>query len=75
MRPIVYGLIGLFGGGVLWFLFSIVAALEQMQGTIGMGAALVTVFFVVFFFSIPVSIVGELVQWRKRRKLATQVNL
>jgi len=69
MRPIAYGIIVFFGSGVLWFLFSVTAALEQLGGQPGTSTALMYLFGLLFFFSIPVSIAAEIVRWwRKRRR-------
>ena len=68
MRPIGYGLISFFGGGALWVLFSVVAGLELGFTGTSEFHPLVLVFFLVFVFSMPVALVAEVVQWRKRRR-------
>lgn len=68
MRPIAYGLICFFGGGVLWFLFSITAALEQITGEVGVSTVLMYIFGLLFFFSLPVAIVAEIVRWWRRKR-------
>jgi len=68
VRPIAYGLIIFFGSGVLWFLFSVVAALEWIGGTVGVGTVLMYVFGALFFFSLPVAIAAEIWRWIKRRR-------
>ena len=68
-EPIVYGLIVFFGSGVLWFLFSVTAAFEAIAGEAGVSTALMYVFGILFFFSLPVAIIAEVVCWWKRRKI------
>ena len=68
MRPIFYGVIVFFGAGVLWFLFSVTAAFEMLVGEPGQSTALMYVFGLLFFFSLPVSIVAEIIRWRRQRK-------
>lgn len=70
MRPIGWGFIAMIGSGVLWVLFSAVAA----AGEFGSGRAdpgmmtLVYLFGVLFYFSLPVAIVIEVAKWARRRK-------
>src|SRR5208283_76879 len=68
MRPILYGIIVFFLGGILWVLFSFVAAAEQLTGQIGVGTALMYVFGIVFLFSLPIAIIAEIYQYVARRK-------
>jgi len=70
MRPIAYGLIVFFGSGVLWFYFSITAALEHFAGQPGLSTALMYLFGLLFFFILPVTFVAEIVRWWRRRKEA-----
>ena len=68
MRPIAYGLIIFFGSGVLWFLFSIAAAFEWLSGYRGSGTVLMYAFELIFFLSLPVAAVAEIVRWWRRRQ-------
>jgi predicted membrane channel-forming protein YqfA (hemolysin III family) len=68
MRPIAYGLIIFFGSGVLWFLFSVLAGLEAAFSGTRYWMILVYVFGAVFFLSLPVAAVAEIVRWWRRRQ-------
>lgn len=70
MRPIYWGIIWFFIGMVGWFFFSIVVGIGM-----GIGAevpplyiALVYIFGILFFFSLPISIIAEIIRWWKRRR-------
>jgi hypothetical protein len=58
------------GGGVLWVLFSAVAAAGEFgSGHVDPGMmTLVYLFGALFYFSLPVAIVIEVVKWARRRK-------
>lgn len=65
MRPIVWGIIFLVIGGFFWVSFSV-----MYEVGLGLDAhgnpvlhALVYVFGVLFFFSIPIAVVAEVVRW------------
>lgn len=68
MRPIVWGFILTIVGCFFWIVFSIFAALEQFVDEPGGLTALMYIFGALFFFSIPVSIVAEIVRWRRGKK-------
>jgi hypothetical protein len=70
LRPIAWGFIATFGGGILWVLFSAVAAAGEFgTGRVDPGMMmLVYLFGILFFFSLPVAIVIEAVKWAQRRK-------
>jgi len=69
MRPLFYGVVVFFPSGVLWWLFSVSAAVEGVTGKIGVSTTLMYVFGLLFFFSLPAALVGEIVRWiRHRRK-------
>lgn len=68
MRPIAYGLIVFFGGGIMWVLFSVLAGTETaFQGT-SQFMPLVYVFGMLFFFSLPVAVGAEVIRWARRRR-------
>jgi hypothetical protein len=58
------------GGGILWVLFSAVAAAGEFgTGRVDPGMmTLVYLFGILFYFSLPVAIVIEVVNWTRRRK-------
>ena len=70
LRPIAWGFIAMIGGGVLWVLFSVVAGVSL--GITGHASsevmALMYLFGILFFFSLPVAIVGEVARYAKRRR-------
>lgn len=68
MRPIGYGLITFFGSGVLWFLFSVIGGIGEAVS--GDTSLLPSIYFfgAIFFLSIPISIIAEIIQWRRRKK-------
>jgi predicted Zn-ribbon and HTH transcriptional regulator len=51
-------------------MFSFLAALEQFVGEVGGLTALMYVFGMLFFFSLPVTIIIEIVNWIRRRRTA-----
>lgn len=70
MRPILWGLIGLIIGMIGWVYFSVIAGVSAgvtgETDTFLMG--LVYLFGMLFFFSIPVAVVAEIVGWIRKRK-------
>ena len=70
MRPIGWGFIATIGGGILWTMFSVVGAFGEFASgqKDPFMLALVYIFGVMFFFSIPIAIVGEILLWARRRK-------
>jgi len=68
MRPIAYGLIVFFGGGIMWILFSVLAGIEATLQETSQFMPLVHVFGVLFFFSLPVAVVAEGIRWARRRR-------
>ena len=71
MRPIVWGFILMVVGGIFWVMFSFVGAIGQIgTGQVSPGMmTLVSLFGMLFFFSLPVTVVMELVGWIRRRRL------
>jgi hypothetical protein len=71
MRPIFWGIIWFVIGMIGWIAFSVLGGVAA-----GMGhknptvQALVYIFGIVFFFSLPVAVIGEIVRWSKNRKKA-----
>jgi hypothetical protein len=70
LRPIVWGFILTVVGCFFWVLFSFLAALEQFVGEVGVPTALMYVFGTLFFFSLPVTLIIEVVNWVRRRRAA-----
>jgi len=68
MRPLAYGLIVFFGSGVLWFYFSLASALESLAGKSGTSTALMYLFGMLFFFSLPATVIAEVIRWRRLKK-------
>ncbi|XOB41574.1 MAG: hypothetical protein ACKKMS_02540 [Candidatus Nealsonbacteria bacterium] len=80
MRPIFWGLICFLIGMVGWIAFSVIGGLGE--GITGEAdptfKALVSFFGMIFFFSLPVAIIFEIIRWarkRKRRKREGELNL
>jgi Na+/melibiose symporter-like transporter len=72
LRPIVWGFILTVVGGILWVMFSFVGAIGELatgEKDVLM-LALVYLFGILFFFSFPVAIVIEVVNWVRRRRAA-----
>ena len=68
MRPIGYGLIAFFGSGILWVLFSVNGGIgEAVSGDIPLLPS-IYFFGAIFFLSLPISIIAEIIQWRRRKK-------
>lgn len=70
MRPIIWGVILTFMGGFFWVIFSVIYGIG-----LGLGGtqnptlqALVYIFGFLFFFSVPIAIVAEIVRWARRRR-------
>jgi hypothetical protein len=68
LRPIYWGVIWFFIGMVGWVFFSVIVGVgEGLGGTAPFGLqALVYIFGLVFFFSLPVAVIAEIVR-RSRR--------
>lgn len=72
MRPLYWGVIWFFIGMVGWIAFSVIYGFG-----LGLGGspnpelqALVYLFGLIFFFSLPVAIIAEIVRWRRRKRAA-----
>jgi len=70
LRPIVWGFILTIVGCFFWIIFSVIygfaAAFSGEASPVGM--ALIYLFGFLFFFSIPITIVIEIVRWRRGKK-------
>lgn len=70
MRPIFWGLICFLIGMVGWIAFSVIGGLgEAVSGEANPTLkALVYIFGTIFFFSLPVAIILEIIRWIRKRK-------
>ena len=70
LRPIAWGFIAMIGGGVLWVMFSVIAGVSMFASGHADPEvqALMYLFGILFFFSLPVAIVAEIVRYAKRRR-------
>ena len=68
MRPIGWGLIVFIASGMVWGLSSFMAASQELTGAAITAAPIVYGSGLIFFFSIPVAIVAELIRWYRRRR-------
>jgi len=70
LRPIVWGFILMVVGGIFWVIFSIIyGIIGGFTGEVPTeGWVLVYLFGALFFFSLPVTIVIEVVNWVRRRR-------
>lgn len=71
VRPILWGTIWFFIGMIGWIAFSGLAAAGSLGGKLGDSPMMpyVYIFGVVFFFSLPAGIIGEIVRWKKNRNV------
>jgi hypothetical protein len=70
MRPILWGTIWFVIGLVGWLAFSVIIGFGE-----GLGGeappllnAFLYIFGTIFFFSLPISIIAEIIRWIKRRR-------
>ena len=68
MRPIGYGLLVFIASGLVWVLSSFGAAAEELTGEAGGVVIVMYVSGAIFYLSLPVAIVAEIVRWRRRKK-------
>lgn len=68
MRPIAYGIVVFFGSAVLWVLFSVIGAFIEFGSGTRELMPIVTLCFTGMFFSLPVAIIVEIIQWIRRRR-------
>jgi hypothetical protein len=70
MRPIYWGVIWFFIGMVGWVFFSVIVGVGTAfggQAPPGLWA-LVYLFGIAFYFSLPIAIIAEVVRWYRRKK-------
>ncbi len=70
MRPIIWGTIWFVIGMIGWVTFSVFAGICEVTtpGKCGLLTLLVYFFGLLFFFSLPIAILVELMQFFKKRK-------
>jgi len=68
MRPLAYGLIVFFGSGILWVYFSVIAGAESAFGGGTTMMPYVYMFGLLFFFSLPATVIAEVIRWRRLKK-------
>jgi hypothetical protein len=68
-RPIAWGTIWLVIGLVGWVIFSVIAGVGKGVGAEPPGVLmfLVRIFGAIFFLSLPVALIAELVRWLRKR--------
>jgi hypothetical protein len=72
MRPILWGTIWFVIGLIGWVAFSVFAALGSIEGNPDTFImALMYIFGIVFFFSLPVAVIAEIILWIRRRQKKT----
>jgi len=72
MRPILWGTIWFVIGLIGWVVFSIFAALSSFGGHQSiLMMVLMYIFGIVFFFSLPVAVIAEIILWIRRRQKNT----
>lgn len=68
MRPILWGTIWFVIGGIGWIGFSILAGILEYGKSAGFLTSLYRFFGIIFFFSLPVAIICEVIRWIRKRK-------
>ncbi len=70
MRPIAWGTIWFFIGLIGWVTFSILGALEELTTAkiSSITMFLIYLFGLLFFFSLPIAILVEIIRWIKRKR-------
>ncbi len=70
MRPILWGTIWFVIGMIGWIIFSVIGG--SMAGISGEESTtiktLVYIFGFVFFLSLPIAIIAEIIRWKRKRK-------
>ena len=73
MRPIHWGVIWFFIGMVGWVFFSVIVGVgtglagQKVSEAPPLLLALMYLFGIVFFFSLPVAVIAEIVRWRRNK--------
>jgi hypothetical protein len=76
MRPIHWGVIWFFIGMVGWVFFSVIVGVgaglagQKLSEAPPLLLALMYLFGIIFFFSLPVAVVAEIVRWRRKKSKA-----
>jgi hypothetical protein len=76
MRPIHWGVIWFFIGMVGWVFFSVIVGVgtglagQKLTEAPPLLLALMYLFGIVFFFSLPAAVVAEIVRWRRKKSKA-----
>jgi hypothetical protein len=72
MRPIHWGVIWFFIGMVGWVFFSVIVGVGTAFGGEAplLLSALMYLFGIAFFFSLPVAVIAEIVRWRRNKTRA-----
>ena len=68
MRPIGWGLLVFIASGLVWVISSFGAAVESLTGQAGSTILVMYISGALFFFSLPVAIIAEIVRWWRRRR-------
>jgi len=68
VRPIGYGLLIFIASGLVWVISSFGAFAESLKGQAGAAVVVMYISGFIFFFSLPVAIVAEIVRWYRKRK-------
>jgi ABC-type dipeptide/oligopeptide/nickel transport system permease component len=69
LRPRVWGFILMVVGGIFWIMFSVIwGVIAGFGGESLMAKALMYIFGILFFFSLPVAVIIEIGQWIKRKR-------
>ena len=71
MRPIGWGLLVFIASGMVWFISSITAGMSLVMGEPALEMPIVHISGGIFFLSLPVAIVAELIRWYRKRKEAS----
>ena len=69
MRPILWGTIWFVIGMIGWIIFSVIGG--SVKGITGESSSvmvtLVYVFGTIFFFSLPIAIIAEIIRWKRKK--------
>jgi len=68
LRPIGWGLLVFIASGLVWVISSFGAAVESLTGQAGSTILVMYISGALFFFSLPVAIIAEIVRWWRRRR-------
>ena len=68
MRPIIYGILAFIASGIVWIITSFGAFAESLTGTGGTSVIWMYISGAIFFTSLPLAIIAEIVRWWRSRK-------